>query len=275
MSEPGSSKPQSKSDDVLEVNREAWDALVAEGQRHTKPVTPEALADPLKTLDPVGWFGPVAGKRVLCLAAGGGYQSALFAAAGASVTVLDISPAMLELDQQVAEKHGFDIKIVQGSMTDLWSLPASSFDLVAQPVSTCYVEDILRVYCEVARVTRPGGLYVSQHKQPASLQGDVQWDGKGYRLTEPYYRKGPLPPSKPSRHREAGTLEFLHRWHEMLGGLCRAGFVIEDLREPYHGGKTTPEPGSWAHRCVFMPPYVRIKARRHGGPPADSLWLPS
>ena len=56
----------------------------------------------------------------------------------------------------------------------------------------------------------------------------------GYELVEPYYRSGPLPPVVNSPHREEGTLEFLHRWEELIGEMCRSGFMIEDLLEPVH-----------------------------------------
>jgi hypothetical protein len=137
------------------------------------------------------------------------------------------------------------------------------------------------VYRQVARVLTPGGLYVSQHKQPASLQADVRPTARGYELVEPYYRSGPLPAVEGSQHREPGTLEFLHRWEDIVGGLCRAGFVIEDLIEPLHAAEDA-SPGSFRHRSRFLAPYVRIKARRVGGPtsPADAapgnsrLWRP-
>jgi len=74
-------------------------------------------------------------------------------------------------------------------------------------------------------------------------------------------RTGPLPPVVGSPHREEGTLEYLHRWEDLLGGLCRAGFVIEDLAEPLHAVRDASR-GSFAHRSQFVPPYVRIKARR-------------
>jgi 2-polyprenyl-3-methyl-5-hydroxy-6-metoxy-1,4-benzoquinol methylase len=51
---------------------------------------------------------------VLCLAAGGGKHGPLYAAAGARVTVLDLSPAMLELDRQVARERGIGLELVQG-----------------------------------------------------------------------------------------------------------------------------------------------------------------
>ena len=177
------------------------------------------------------------------------------------MTVVDISPAMLELDRAVAAERRLELRTVATSMDDLSMLAGESFDLVIHPVSTCYVPQIAPVYREVARVTRPGGLYVSQHKQPASLQADIVPSRNGYELIEPYYRSGPLPPVVGSPHREPGTLEFLHRWEELLGGLCRAGFVIEDLVEPSHA-KRDAAVGSFAHRSQYVAPYVRIRARR-------------
>jgi hypothetical protein len=133
------------------------------------------------------------------------------------------------------------------------------------------------VYRQVARVTVAGGLYISQHKQPVSLQADVRATATGYELVEPYFRTGPLPPLAGSPHREPGTWEYLHRWEELLGAMCRAGFAIEDLMEPPHA-RATAEPGSFAHRSHFVPPYVRVKARRRASeasPGAGSaLWTP-
>jgi SAM-dependent methyltransferase len=210
-----------------EHNARAWDALVRNRQRFTRPARDEDFANPLAAVDPSGWLGPsIAGKHVLCLAAGGGRQSALYAAAGARVTVVDISAEMLALDRQVAAERGLDIRAVQASMSNLSTLAAGEFEIVVQPVSTCYIADVREVYRQVARIVAPGGLYVSQHKQPTSLQADVRPSPSGYTLSEPYYRTGPLPAVDDSPHREPGTLEFLHRWDELLGGLCRAGFVI-------------------------------------------------
>lgn len=163
-------------------------------------------------------------------------------------------------------------------MDDLSMLAAAEFDIVVQPVSTCYVADIAAVYREVARVAKPGGLYISQHKQPASMQASVEPSAGGYELLEPYYRENPLPAVEGSPHRELGTLEFLHRWEQLLGGMCRAGFAIEDLFEPVHGDPQAAV-GSFGHRSLYVPPYVRIKARRTGQqtePSAKSpLWTPT
>ncbi len=250
------------SSSILETNRRAWNRMVRTKHALTWPARDQDFRDPLRTIDRCGWLGTsIRGWHVLCLAAGGGKHGPLYAAAGAIVTVVDISDAMLELDRQVARERGLPLRTIQASMDHLPMLADGEFDLVVQPVSTCYVPDIHRLYQEVARILRPGGIYISQHKQPSSLQTSLVPSPFGYCLEEPYYRRGPLPPAPASRLREPGTCEFLHRWEELIGGLCRSGFVIEDLIEPYHADPNA-SPGTWAHRSCFVPPYVRVKARR-------------
>jgi SAM-dependent methyltransferase len=252
-------------------NARAWDALARERVALATPATDAELREPLRTVDPAGWLGgDIRGWNVLCLAAGGGRHSALYAAAGASVTVVDLSSEMLALDRAVAAERGLAVRVVQTSMDQLDAFAAGEFDLVIHPVSTCYVPDVAPVFAAVARVVRPGGLYVSQHKSPVSLQTSLRThdrDGDGraaYAIVEPYYRSGPLPAAEVSRLRERGTLEFLHRWEELVGGICRAGFAIEDLLEPLHADPTA-ELGSFGHRGQYVAPYVRIKARRAAG----------
>ncbi|QDT70422.1 Ubiquinone biosynthesis O-methyltransferase [Planctomycetes bacterium MalM25] len=248
---------------AVERNRQAWNELAERGAALAQPAGEAEFADPLAAIDPAGWLrrglgGSVAGKRVLCLAAGGGRQGPLHAAAGMEVTVVDLSDAMLQRDRQVAAARGLSLRVVQTSMDDLSALRDGEFDAVVQPVSTCYVPELVPVYAAVARVLRPGGVYVSQHKTPTSLQASARVGTTGLALETPYYLDKPLPPAEPCRTREPGTLEFLHRWEELIGGLCRAGFVVEDLSEPSHAN----EPGDHGRRSQYVAPYVRILARR-------------
>jgi ubiquinone/menaquinone biosynthesis C-methylase UbiE len=217
--------------------------------------------------DPLGWIPrPVIGKRILCLAAGGGKHGPLFAKAGAIVTVVDISPEMLALDRKVGNDWGIQVRTLEASMDNLRMLGEASFDIVVQPVSTCYVPDVQKVYAEVARVLAPDGLYISQHKQPGSLQAEAAFSGRGYLVTEVYRRETPLPiVNGDFTHRESGAAEFLHTWENLIGGMCRSGFVIEDLIEPRHSDQ----------RATYLPPFVTIKARRvqSAGAEAKTPWL--
>lgn len=238
--------------------------MALQQNRLAKPARKQDFDDPLGAVDGCGWLGgDIRGKSVLCLAAGGGRQGPIYAAAGGIVTVVDISAEMLKLDEVVALEKNFTIRTVKASMDRLTPIDDASFDIVIHPVSTCYVSDIHAVYSEVARVIRADGIYVSQHKTPTSLQASLKSSG-GYRIEKEYYADEPLQPVKEeSLVREPGTYEYVHRWEEIVGGLCRAGFVIEDFTEPVHA-KPNDTPGSFGHRSHFVAPYVRIKARRLG-----------
>ena len=263
---------------TYEINRAVWNRMASCGSRFAKVATDEECRQPLATLDGRGWLpASVQGMDVLCLAGGGGWQSILYAVAGANVTVVDLSPEMLHQDVQEAARRDVSVKVIEASMHDLSELPDGSFDLVHQPISTCYVPDILAVYREVARVLRDGGLYISQHKQPASLQIVDRDASNRYVVGVRYYHQGPLPPVGDTSYREAGTVEFLHRLDELVGGLCRSGFVLEDFREPYRGDEQAL-PGEFGHRGLYLAPYLRMKARRitrsakpHSAP---VLWVP-
>jgi SAM-dependent methyltransferase len=253
---------------AIDHNRRGWDRLAEAGVPLARPATDAAFDDPRGWLGTAGTAGrpwiPVRldGLDVLCLAAGGGKHGPLYAAAGARVTVVDVSAAMLALDRAVARERRIDIEIVEGSMDDLSMFRTGRFDLVIHPVSTCYLPDVAAVFREVARVTTSGGAYVSQHKSPASLQATLVPGAAGrYELEHPQAAGEPLPAGPPSRLREAGTREFVHSLAALLGGICRAGFAIEDVGEPDHC-RPDAAPGSFAHRATFLPPYIRVLARR-------------
>ena len=196
-------------------NRAAWDQLAKKQDRLAKPARDVDFNDPLATVDGSGWLGgDVRGKRILCLAAGGGRQGPIYAAAGAEVTVVDLSPAMLELDRVVSAQRNLPLRTIEASMDNLSVLGNQSFDIVIHPVSTCYVPNVVPVYLEVARVLCSGGIYVSQHKQPTSLQTTLEVQNGGYHIEHDYYRKEALPASpKPNLVRENGTLEYLSLIH--------------------------------------------------------------
>ena len=257
-------------------NRAVWDGL-AMGSPFAHVATDEELRNPLAAMDSRGWLpARVDGMSVLCLAAGGGWQAILYAAAGAAVTVVDLSPAMLDLDRREAGRRGLSVTCVEAAMEDL-PLPDAAFDIVHQPVSTCYTPDLAGVYAEVARVLRPGGLYVSQHKTPVSLQVSCSRPGDRepavrYALGVELGHLGPLPPSPDHDHREADAAEYLHTYQALLGGLCHAGFAIEDVVEPNPSQADAP-PGSRGHRGRWVRPYLRIKARRVAAT-SPGVWTP-
>lgn len=255
---------------TLAHNRAAWDRLAETGSVFATVATDDECRNPLAALDGRGWLpATVMGLDVLCLASGGGWQSILYACAGAKVTVVDLSRSMLRLDEREAARRNRTVRTIEGSMDDLSMLPAATFDLVHQPVSTCYVPKLRPVYREIARVLRPRGLYISQHKQPTSLQVTHRDARDRYVLGIEYHHSGGLPQVPDRSYRERAAVEYLHSWEELVGELCRAGFALEDLIEPDRSDREAP-PGHFAHRGRYVPPYVRLKARRRDAGAAPS-----
>ena len=106
--------------DLLAHNQAAWDQQAAQDCEWSRPVTPEIIAaarggdlsaarltpEPL----PRGWLDAVRGLRILCLACAGGQQAPVLAAAGADVTVFDLSEGQLDQDRAVAREAGADCR---------------------------------------------------------------------------------------------------------------------------------------------------------------------
>lgn len=234
-------------DRVAEHNRKAWDAMGGKGSPWAKAVSPEAVAQarggdlsivltPMKRV-PAAWLGDVRGRDVLCLASAGGQQAPLLGAAGARVTSWDNSPGQLALDRLVAGREGLAIDTRLGDMRDLAGLGDASFDLIVQPVATCFVPDVRAVWRECARVLRPGGRLLAGVINPAFFLFDPDLaDGEGrlaVRHPLPYREDEPqtMAPGRRAEVAAGDPMEFSHSLTDLLQGQLAAGLVLRDLYE--------------------------------------------
>lgn len=176
---------------------------------------------------PPQWLGEVREKDVLCLAGAGGLQGPLLACAGARVTVLDLSSAMLARDAQVAAAEGLSIRLEHGNMCEMSRFADASFDIILNPLSLMYVPDVRPVYRECARVLRPGGRFLFVAPCPINYLCDFVDDGQGG-----YYRAVHRMPYRSTDFPEQGDwVEFGHTMADYLGGLLENGFVLKGYEE--------------------------------------------
>jgi SAM-dependent methyltransferase len=254
--------------EISEHNRRAWDGYVDEGNEFTVPVDSEIIAyakkgefavylSPYRPA-PQDWFPRVQGLEVLCLGGGGGQQGPVLAAAGARVTVFDISPKQLEQDRRVAEREGLQIETVEGDMADLSAFTDGRFDLIVNPVSNLYVPDLRPVWSGCARVLQPGGVLSAGFMNPAFYIFDRQvMDQEGelrVRHALPYSDLHSLIPEELENVRHQGwPLEFSHSLEEQIGGQIEAGFSLIGMYEDR-------DPRSALYE--YMPVYIATRAVR-------------
>ncbi len=255
-------------DEIAAANEQLWARLVKEGCGYTIPwlnLDPivlrqyaagrlETAPDSLIDIYPLSILADVGGKDVLCLASGGGQQSAVFGLLGARVTVVDLAQGQLDGDRQAADHYGYEITTLKGDMRDLAGLSDASFDLAYQADSVGYVPDVRPVYSEVARVLKSGGVYRVTFQQPAVFS--VEWNGEAYRIAKPYAQR--------IHRREDGGIEFRHYLSDIFNGLFEVGFAIEQVyEEPYYEQQNAEsQPGSWAHQQTFVSGGFAIVAKK-------------
>lgn len=234
--------------DIIKHNQDHWELKVKQQNQWTVPVSSNEIQNARKgdwsiivtSTKPVPkeWFPELSGKNVLCLASGGGQQGPVLAAAGANVTVLDLSESQLEQDRFVARRDGLSIRTVLGSMTDLRMFDSESFDLLVHPVSNLFVPDIQPVWQEAYRVLKHGGIMISGFMNPVFYLFDWELEEQGtlqVKHTLPYSELDYATEEEIVKNGVA--LEFGHTLEQQIGGQIQSGFMISGLYEDSFGGK--------------------------------------
>jgi SAM-dependent methyltransferase len=256
-------------DELTAFNKARWEALAAANVEYSRPLLALDAESARREVDPFGVMDAVAGRDVLCLASGGGQQSAAFALLGAQVTVLDFSETQLERDRQALAHYGRSARLIQGDMRDLSVFADAAFDLVWHAFSINFVPDPTPVFAEVARVLRPGGQYrVQWHNPFVAAVDDRSWDGQGYRVGAVYAdaeirlddMRWDIQAEDGSVQRVEGPREFNHTLSKVINGLIQRRFTIQGIWEAPNGDPTA-EPGSWPHFVAVMPPWLTLWTR--------------
>lgn len=225
-----------------DVNAQTIDRWIEEGWEWGKPISHEeferarsgqwnVVLTPTKPV-PHEWFGELRGKRVLGLASGGGQQMPIFAALGASCTVLDYSPRQIESERLVARREGYEIEAIRADMTKPLPFADDSFDLIFHPVSNCYVEEVKPIWRECFRVLKPGGRLLAGMDHYVNYLVDD--DETAIVNALPFNPLRNAEQMKQLRDADCGV-QFSHTIEEQIGGQLEAGFRLLALYEDTNG----------------------------------------
>ena len=219
-----------------DINAATIDRWIEEGWEWGQPISHETyvkakagewdvLLTPTRYV-PHDWFGDLKGKKVLGLASGGGQQMPIFAALGADCTVLDYSPKQLESERMVAQREGYEIRIIRADMTKPLPFEDEEFDLIFHPVSNCYVEEVKPIFKECYRILKAGGALLGGYDNNVNyLVGE---DEKTIVNSMPF---NPLKNAKQMAQleKEDCGVQFSHTIDEQLGGQLEAGFRLTHI----------------------------------------------
>jgi SAM-dependent methyltransferase len=188
----------------------------------------------------LGLLGPVGGRRVLEVGAGGAQGARWLTTQGAEAVALDISHAMLahSLGRSPA------VPLVQADAGRLPFAPAS-FDLACSAYGAIpFVADAGAVFAEVARVLRPGGRWVFSVTHPVRWAFPDAPGPSGLVADRPYFDRTPY-----VERDDDGTPSYVEH-HRTLGDTVRAlvtaGLVVVDVVEPEWPERNESVWGGWS-----------------------------
>ena len=249
---------------ITKYNRDVWDKYVAKKVRWTIPVSKEEIENAKKGIwsivltptkpVPHKWFPELNGLKILGLASGGGQQGPVLAASGADVTIFDNSENQLNQDRKLSKEFNLNIKTIQGDMKDLSIFADQSFDIVFNPCSVVFAENLKPIWQECFRVLKPNGIQMTGLTNPIIYQLDQDNDPFQLIYTQPYSDLNSLPKEKLDeliKNQEA--LEFGHSLTEQIGEQLSAGFLITDFYEDdWNGEKVIDKyfPSFFATRAI-------------------------
>lgn len=264
-------------------NEKIWDELAKAGVLCSQPkldLTPEAAK---QYINKNGFYdNNFEGKSVLCLACGGGQQSIGFALLGAKVTVVDFSEEQLEKDKLVAQEYQKEIRIIKSDMRNLSFCKDEEFDIVYQPYSINYIPSVERVFDEVTRILKPGGLYDIMFHNPY-VHGSWKdgcwgkewtkselWNEVGYPIWQPYKDGHPIQTFDPnwnfinSMDKEVqikSPQEYRHTLSTIMNDLISGGLELIHFKEEV-GQNYDSEPGTWEHYKSCLPPWIYLLSKK-------------
>jgi SAM-dependent methyltransferase len=183
----------------------------------------------------VRWVEGGSDRVALDVATGGGHTALALAPLFGRVVATDLTEAMLRAAEEHARSRG--ATNLEFRLADAESLPFpdAAFDLVSCRIAPHHFDDVERFVREVARVLRPGGLFLLEDSVAPNVPEDAEFLNRVEKLRDPTHVR---------------TLS----WREWFDCIASAGLTVED-----HQTRAKPHSyQAWVDRAK-VPPEARAE----------------
>ncbi len=179
--------------------------------------------------------GDVVGLAVCDLACGTGIAARLLTEAGARVTGIDLSTALLEIARREVGEGVGEVDYIHADIQRMPEIGDDTFDGAVSSLALMDIEHLDRCLSETARILRSHAWFVFTITHPCFQGPESRWTGKAggivKREVRGYFREGFW--RSDNRNDVRGRVGAYHRTlSSYLNVAIGAGFAVEQIREP-------------------------------------------
>ena len=244
----------------------SWGGVADWYQKHLK--TPDTYHEKVILPNLLRLVEPQRGDTILDLACGEGYFTRAFAAKGAAVTGLDISPELISIAQKKAAS-GVTYKVCGAE--DLSPFKNEYFNKAVIVLAIQNIEHVQKVFGEVSRVTKKdGALHVVMNHPAFRIPKQSAWayDEKlrlQYRRVDQYLSESRAQiDMHPGMKDSPQTLSFHRPLQYYVKALVKSGFVIDRFEEwiSHKASDSGPRAQAENRARKEIPLFLYIRARK-------------
>ena len=167
------------------------------------------------------------------------------------ITAIDLSPEFIEMvSAKYPEVHAY-VCDIEGGLGQEYD---NSYDLVLSPLTIHYAEDLRKLFAEVYRVLKDGGVFAfSTHHPNLDFADSVSGN---------YFEKEKLTQMWNTLGDETEVTFYRRPLTETFNALLSAGFVIDGFSEGKPSKKIRQLSESHYQRLTTRPQFIFVRARR-------------